>query len=142
MGMTYTVDGCFHFKNDDPSEFCRIIADGIRYLIANDFARFNPLGDLTDPFECFRALCPNAIKEGNFWTADFDASYGWEGVLISIFEEALAVLEDGSHVDIYPDDYWEKLYDENGKVQFACSDDDSCDDEEEDFCSVGERKEP
>lgn len=35
--------------------------------------------------------------------SDFDASYGWEGVMMDAFEVIAPFLEDGSTIKIYPD---------------------------------------
>ena len=46
---------------------------------------------------------------------NFDASYGWESVMIEMFETLTPYLEDGSEFLIYPDSSYDKLIVKNGK---------------------------
>ena len=45
----------------------------------------------------------------------FNASYGWEVVMIEMFETITPFLEDGSELLIYPDSDYDKLIVKNGK---------------------------
>lgn len=42
-------------------------------------------------------------REDGSMDSDFDASYGWEGVMMDAFERIAPYLEDGSMIKIYPD---------------------------------------
>lgn len=46
---------------------------------------------------------------------DFDASYGWEGVMMEWFEILAPFLKDGSKMLIYPDSDYDELVIKNGK---------------------------
>jgi len=41
--------------------------------------------------------------DSDWVTADFDASYGWEYVMMDAFDIMAPYLEDGSSIEIYPD---------------------------------------
>ena len=45
----------------------------------------------------------------------FNASYGWESVMMEMFETLTPFLEDGSKLIIYPDSDYDELIVENGK---------------------------
>jgi len=51
-------------------------------------------------------------------TSDFDASYGWEGVMMDAFDCIAPYLEDGSEIEIYPDSGKDHGIVENGKVNW------------------------
>lgn len=56
-------------------------------------------------------------KEGfRVYANDFNASYGWEGVMIRMFHEIVSFLEDGSELLIYPDSSYDLLSVECGEV--------------------------
>ena len=46
---------------------------------------------------------------------DFDASYGWESVMMEWFEALAPFLANGSQMIIYPDSDYDKLVIKNGK---------------------------
>ena len=54
-------------------------------------------------------------KNPDTLTAGFDARYGWEGVMMSAFDELSPFLEDKSSVTIYPDSGMDKAIIKNGK---------------------------
>ena len=47
---------------------------------------------------------------------DFNASYGWEGILIDIFKRISTYLEDGSEMYIFPDSDYDHLIIQNGRA--------------------------
>ena len=129
MGQTYTVYAKLVFKDDNPKPFCDIIKQEISRR------NFNRTGcNFDDPFECFKAVtsdnsgeCPAAK---GVWYSDFDANYGWEAVMYELFEKAIAVLENGSYIEIYPDSGGYRFRVKNGDV--FVEDTDQEDEEEED----------
>ena len=50
-----------------------------------------------------------------YYENDFDASYGWEGVMMEMFEVITPYVKDGSELLIYPDSDYDKLIVKNGK---------------------------
>ena len=57
----------------------------------------------------------NEYSLGDF-TSDFDASYGWESVMMETFDAMAPFLEDGSCLKIYPDTSYDLQVVENGKA--------------------------
>lgn len=120
MGQCYSVYTKLKFKDNDPSQFCKVIADEFD---KRNWYKETPglkLRDLKDPFECFKVLTFDHAEEDSFgeWSADFDASYSWESIMIDIFVKALKVLEDGSYVEIYPDNGKIRIFVKNDIVYF------------------------
>ncbi len=147
MGACYTVIIKPKFKDNDPKSFCDVIKEkttewkisGERHPKRSLWADPSKgklaaeIFNLDDPLECFKLLTAEDVyedeKEGS-WSADFDASYGWESVLMDIFAAAAEVLDEGSEIYIEPDNYWTKIYVKDGAVAYEYSPDD--DEEEED----------
>ena len=50
-----------------------------------------------------------------YYENDFDASYGWESVMMEMFEVITPYVKDGSELTIYPDEDYDKLVVRNGK---------------------------
>ena len=48
--------------------------------------------------------------------SEFNASYGWESVLIDMFEYVADLLEDGSRLEIYPDNGSNLMHVEGGRA--------------------------
>lgn len=111
MGQCYTVEANFKFKDNDPASFCQIIQREI--AARNNVSAVFDLdrGNLNDPFDCFKILTSkDACKYTNdIWCADFDASYGWHGVMHDVFKSAFRVLDEGSWLTIYPDNGHETI---------------------------------
>ena len=57
-------------------------------------------------------------KEGAWVWAGFDASYGWENVMMEAFEDIAPFIEEGSEIKIYPDSGLDHGVVENGKVKW------------------------
>ena len=117
MGQCYTVKAKFYFKDDDPTSFCNAIKAYV-HAMDGDRANFGSYkeSDFDTPFGCFSVICPNAYDYGEYYCADFDASYGWEIVLEQAFRTGLKECDDGSHVDVYPDNGMWSLNVEDGEV--------------------------
>ena len=54
-------------------------------------------------------------KEFTYYSNDFNASYGWESVMMEMFETLTPFVKDGSKLLIYPDSDYDELIVENGK---------------------------
>ena len=104
MGQCYYVEAELKFKNNDSKSFCESVFKSIGslyYRATFDMDR----GDINDPFGCFKILTSRfASNDDGLFTAEFDGSYGWFDVLMFVFERAFGFVDDGSYVDIYPDD--------------------------------------
>ena len=57
-------------------------------------------------------------REGVWLWSGFDASYGWESVMMDAFEKIAPYLEDGSEIKIYPDSGCDHGIIENGIVNW------------------------
>ena len=61
------------------------------------------------------AGCSKASKKSWLYSC-FDASYGWETVMMDAFDKIAPFLEDGSEIKIYPDSGRDYGYVDNGEV--------------------------
>ena len=57
------------------------------------------------------------IDGTKYYSNDFDASYGWEMVMILAFEVLIPFIADGSTLEISVDNDYEKLVIKNGKIE-------------------------
>lgn len=137
MGQCYSVTAKLRFRDSDPNLFCKIVQDEIAQL--SDYATFRQDCDLTTPEGCFEVLTRNSDCEGEVWLADFDASYGWEGIMCEVFFKAARGLANDSYINI---DVWEgegmshSIRIEDGRVSHIVAevaDSYEIDDDEEDF---------
>lgn len=76
-----------------------------------DLMRIFLAGWRSTPFKM--RLWPDGTEE---YENDFSASYGWENVMISMFETLAAYLMDGSEIEICPDSGRDRLVVINGKA--------------------------
>ena len=127
MGQTYTVEAKFIFKNNDPESFCKVFRDEIKSRdgVTAIFLPYEE-DDLKTPFGLFKILTSNNAMEAydsngdknpDIWVSDFDASYGWEGLMYDIFSSVLKECDNGSYVRIWPDHGQTKITVKNGKVK-------------------------
>ena len=123
MGQPYTVTADLKFKNNDPVDFYNAVKEAAEnnhfFLLGKALSKIDP----KKPLDIFKLLTSDdVIISGNTWTADFDATYSWHGVMYDIFTHAAKVLDDGSRIVISPWDGWESEADddvitvENGEV--------------------------
>ena len=61
-------------------------------------------------------LRPAVGKDGIYLTSDFDASYGWESVMMDAFDEMAPYLEERSSIKIYPDSDYDHAVVKGGKA--------------------------
>ena len=111
MGQTYTVDARFRYL--DEKEALRL-AQAFRAEEAGR-ARIRPFDDIEGLMKAL--FTDNAVCEGpGHYTADFNASYGWERVMAGAFVALAPALADGSGLDICPDSGRLAFRKEEGKV--------------------------
>lgn len=120
MGQCYTVEAKLKFRNNDPAAFCEAIRSEIEkrdgksaYFYLDSYGY-----DLASPFDCFRAMTASdaEIMDDGTYSAGFDASYGWEGLMIEVFSKAAWELEEGSYISIWPDFGQDLIEVRHGKV--------------------------
>jgi len=127
MGQTYSVNVKLIRDNDEVlirkmNEFIRVTeADESRRTdFSLDAYRKRGIGtesveDLMKIFITDRGFESDGVN----FESDFDACYGWESVMLDMFKFIAPVLKDGSEIEIWPDDGWQRLYIKNGKVYDA-----------------------
>ena len=54
-------------------------------------------------------------QEYTYYSNDFHATYGWEPVMMKMFQVLTPFLKDGSELLIYPDDDYDRLIVKDGK---------------------------
>ena len=89
------------------------------------FDKFAALGVGTEELDDLIRICLAGWKLTTYFTAesygwkkyenDFDCSYGWESVMVEMFEVLTPFLEEQSEIDIYPDSDSFHGHVENGK---------------------------
>lgn len=122
MGQTYSVYAKLKFKDNDPAPFCKAVRK-----IVKERDVFSPYDkrDLRTPFGCFCVVtCKRYayISDDGTFVSDFDASYGWEGVMQDVFNAVMPLLGNGSRVEIYPDHGWERWTVTKGEVKYTYKD--------------------
>lgn len=121
MGACYSVEARLRFADGDGRKFAKLMNE---FIDENDgVTAFFGIKD-TDPretaYDVLKILLPychdwGADNNGNDYTADFDASYGWETIMIDAFESCGKGLLEGSVVLIYPDSGLDVLEFQNGE---------------------------
>ena len=101
MGQTYYVNAKFDIKNE--MEF---VKEG-RKIFERPYVRAieeNKKDTAEHLIETLLAKNQNGyIKDGNNYRSEFDASYGWEGLMEDFFNAVKATLNKGSYITVYPD---------------------------------------
>lgn len=85
---------------------------------AADGIGIDKFDDLMQIFLAGKKKSSFMINHKNGWTYyinDFDASYGWESVLMDMFRVLVPDLMDGSEILIYPDEDYDHLKVKGGK---------------------------
>ena len=119
MGACYYVEGRLRFA-DGGKAFCESANNKIDEIRCAGWATFDfALGNRNEPFGLFNILTGGTAEERNgYWTAGFDARYGWEEVLVEVFEEAMKETGNRSWVKIWPDEGMHHYFKRGGKVEY------------------------
>lgn len=129
MGMCYYVTGYLKTHNqleliNKINQFIDEYSQGKAVFNTEDLNRAD-LVDLTKIIFTKSAeteIIPAGISKclegigGVRFTSKFDASYGWETVMLELFKYVSAELTDGSELYVYPDSGYTHLAIANGKV--------------------------
>lgn len=122
MGAVYDIEGLLKFRSSQD------IVDITRKFVAqsDDRIRFGDDADFTDlegALICIftkRGLrISNETETSVEFDSSFDASYGWEGVMMDWFESVAPVLDDGSELKIWPDSGLDDGIVKGGKVTWG-----------------------
>lgn len=100
-----------HIKNDNRTEYSlNLYAEqGITTETFDDLMRIFLAGWKHQEV----TITPKRIY--TYYENDFDASYGWESVMMEMFEVIAPYVKDGSELLIYPDEDYDKLVVKNGE---------------------------
>lgn len=77
---------------------------------------FDNIWDLMSVFFCGWGQRLKETADKSWLYSCFDATYGWENVMMDAFDKIAPYLEDGSEIKIYPDSGCDHAYVENGKA--------------------------
>ena len=120
MGQTYDVYCTLKPKNE--SETIRLMNEyidqnegkGVIFSLENSDRK--TLEGLMKIFITDRQFQTEEKPNGLKYSSGFDASYGWESVMLDMFEHISESLEDKSEIVIYPDSGRDRMVIENGKA--------------------------
>lgn len=126
MGMCYTVNLTLKYKESHEETvkvFMRNATDTYVPGVPEDATIVEMIRMIFFDIKGKRTTVDGIVTlEGH---ADFDASYGWDSVMSEWFESLAPMLQDGSELEDFPDNGYEKLYLKDGKLyrvimEYAC----------------------
>ena len=117
MGQSYDVE--FDLKVKDRDGLIQAINEYIDSTKEYVIWHLDGL-DRTNLTDLMKALITDRgfFAEGDYFSSGFDASYGWETVMMDGFEYMAPYLMDGSTLDIWPDYGKDSGRVKNGKVEW------------------------
>lgn len=99
MGQTYTVELNLSIKSEP-----ELVKRSNEYFRAIEVADKEEFINLNTVDEVLRSVFPNLHSWGGArYSADFDASYGWENVMYQWFKAVAPALKEGSTIEVWPD---------------------------------------
>lgn len=127
MGQTYDVNLRVRFKDEQGArkalfdKIGRANEEKVLYdmqgLRMKGFD-FDNIWDLMSVFFCGWGQRLKEAADKSWQYSCFDASYGWETVMMDAFDKIAPFLEDGSEIKIYPDSGRDYGFVENGQVNW------------------------
>ena len=133
MGACYSIKLKLAFR-DNEKDLPKAVEEMRKYIEIHDgkgvdfnLEKWKNLGVTLDTFENLlriyfggwdRDYWDMNIKRGRKWLRvlnDFDASYGWESIMLEIFDILTPFLADKSEMFIYPDEDYDHLIIRDGK---------------------------
>jgi len=129
MGQTYDVNLRVRFKDEKGAKqalFDKISKAKQEHVIYDMQGLrmkgfdFDNIWDLMSVFFCGWGEKILDTSDKSWRYSCFDASYGWESVMMDAFEKIAPYLEDGSEIKIYPDSGCDLGYVEGGDVIWNC----------------------
>ena len=118
MGQVYSVR--MKLKIRDEGSLISLMQDFIkansRYIDfqLDDYAKHGIGTDTVEDLVKLMITDREFMHEGNEFTSDFEASYGWEGVMLDMFSAMAPALKNGSTLWVYPDSDYDKLVVKDG----------------------------
>ena len=126
MGQVYSVSLKVQFKDKKGaakalrSKINRAKAEFVEYNLDHYEALGIGAKKIEDLLKIFFGGWYGRLQDtGATLESGFDASYGWEGVMIDAFDLMAPFLEDGSWIRIYPDSGCDHGIITNGKVNWV-----------------------
>ena len=125
MGQCYDVNLKVRFKDEEGAKRAlrAKIARGKQEHVLYDVQGlrmkgfdFDNIRDLMSVFFCEWGDRLRPAADEAWLNSGFNASYGWESVMMDAFEKIAPFLEDGSEIIIYPDSDYDKAEVTNGKA--------------------------
>lgn len=127
MGQTYDVNLRVRFKDEKGAKRAleNKVSKGRQEHVLYDMQGLRMLGfdfdDVWDWMSVFFCGWGQKLKEtanADWLYSGFDASYGWEQVMMDAFEKIAPYLEEGSEIKIYPDSGCDHGIVNNGNVNW------------------------
>ena len=137
MGQCYDVNLCVRFKDEEgakkalQAKIARAEEEHVAYNLPIHGSRWFDIDKIWDLMALFFGGWEGRFHEQDDWEqkrevskegvwlwAGFDASYGWENVMMDAFELLAPHLEDGSEIRIYPDSGCDNGIVINGEVSW------------------------
>lgn len=104
MSQVYSIEAKWKYEDES------IVVDAVKRYVRATMDRFNygrdfEIGQVKDIDSVMRLFFTNVVEKDSdgVYTADFNASYGWEDVMINMFHNVAPVLQNGSYLHIWPD---------------------------------------
>lgn len=114
MGQTYTVELNLNIKSEP-----ELVKRSNDYFKAIEVADKEDFINLNTADEVLRSVFPNLDAWGGArYSADFDASYGWENVMYQWFKAVAPALKEGSSIEVWPDSgSWGLVVNSSGGIE-------------------------
>ena len=112
MGALYDIEVFLDCKNTD--EVVRLAKEYA--ASARKYAVIDPFDDLEGMLKAFFTKSVHKNADG-VYVADFNGSYGWESVMLDMFESIAPALNDGSWLKVWPDHGMDLMKVVNGRIE-------------------------
>ena len=112
MGAVYDVEFFIDCKDEG-----KMISLAKEYAAsARKYAVIDPFDDLEGMLKAFFTKSVHKNADG-VYVADFNGSYGWESVMLDMFESIAPALNDGSWLKVWPDHGMDLMKVVNGRIE-------------------------
>ena len=117
MGALYDIEVFLDCKNTD--EVVRLAKEYA--ASAKKWAVISPFDNFDEMLKAFFTKSVHKNADG-VYVADFNGSYGWETVMLDMFESIAPALNDGSQLKIWPDHGMDFIRVVDGRIETNCAD--------------------
>ena len=112
MGALYDIEVFLDCKNTD--EVVRLAKEYA--ASAKKWAVISPFDNFDEMLKAFFTKSVHKNADG-VYVADFNGSYGWESVMLDMFESIAPALNDGSWLKVWPDHGMDLMKVVNGRIE-------------------------